>query len=481
MAKKINNLMKSKYFLPYQKDVIDDRAKYILIEKGRRTGYTYAISYKMVEDCVDQCEKKRTPTNWWFSSADETAGKEVIEYCRHWLSIAFNPVAVEIGQETLRVEDKDIQVLVVRFPNGAKICVLTSNPKAMRSKGGNVVLDEFAFHEHAREMWAAATPVTRWGGQFIVLSTHNGDGSIFYQQCDRARMQQALPASERFWSYHFCSLDTAISQGLVEKILRLRRAATQKEKDAFRKQCRDECLTQDDFDQEYMCIASSASAALLSYDLIDACMNVGADLEWNSFRPRLGPIYAGTDIGRTHDLTVTWPIEKIGDVFWTRAVLSYHDVKFRTQLNGIADLLRRSCAVREFIDGFGIGMQLAEDLTDLFGAIRVQSVQVNTTNLVLMASRALQMFEDRTIRIPNDAALREALHKPRKITGVSGSITIMLARDKSGHCDEFVALGLAALAAHAGGDCGPIREGSYAGTPCQAALVGAAGEGGIRW
>jgi phage FluMu gp28-like protein len=471
------------YWLPYQAALIDDRSKHVLIEKGRRTGFTYALSYKAVEDCVEQCEKKRPKTDWWISSADETAVKEFIEYVAFWLHEAFNKVAASIGEEKLRVEDRDIQVQVVRFPNGAKITALSSNPKALRSKGGNVVLDEFAFHEHAREMWAAAPPVTRWGGQFICLSTHNGDGTIFHGQCRRAEAEQdrRLPA-DRFWSYHFCSLDKAIGQGLVEKVLRLNRAATPEEKAAFRQQCRDECLTQEDFEQEYCCIASSASSALLSYELIDACMDEGADMEWNPLRARCGPVFAGTDIGRTHDLTDTWLLEKIGDVLWTRANQVLRNVRFRVQFETISGLLIVSAVARHLIDGFGIGMQIAEDLQKRFGELRVQSVQVSTTNLVLMATRVLAGFEDRTVRIPRDPALREALHRPRKIVGLAGTTTIMLARDAKGHCDEFIALGLAALAAHEGGECGPVREESCGYVPALASLVGAARtEGGFLW
>jgi len=477
-----NKTKRRQYFLPYQNRLIDDKSRHILVEKGRRTGFTYATSYKAVEDVMDQCErpKVRQKTDWWFSSADETAAKEFIEYVAFWVKDIFNIAAVSApATERLKVEDDYISVQTVRFPNGAKIVALASNPKAMRSKGGNAIIDEFAFHDHPRELWAAATKVPRWGGQFIMISTHNGEGSIFQQQCDRARKEAG--AASPFWSHHFCSLDTAISEGLVEKILRLDRPASVEEKAAFRQECRDECLTEEEFQQEYLCLASAASAALLSYDMIDACTDRQADLAWSPLRPKIGPNFAGTDVGRTHDLTVTWDLEQVGDVFWTREVLTYANMRFRHQFEGICGLYKRAAVVRANIDGFGIGMQLAEDLILQFGALRVQSVQVNMTNLVLMSTRVKSMCEDRTLRLPGDATVREALHKPRKIEGVGGT-RIKLARDAAGHCDEFVALGLAALAAHAGAECGPIREGSYAGLPCEAALVGApAGDGGIRW
>jgi phage FluMu gp28-like protein len=479
-----NGVNLATYFMPYQARLIRDCAKRVLVEKGRRTGFTYAVSYKIVEDLIDQCERprERPRCDWWFSSADETAAKEFIEYVAFWVREIFNVAAVTIGAETLRVSDKDIQVQVVRFPNGAKCTALASNPKAMRSKGGNLVLDEFAFHDDPRGMWAAASKVPKWGGQMIVISTHNGEGTVFHQQCQRARQEaDRLPPDRRLWSWHYCSLDTAIGDGLVEKIRRLERPATPEEKAAFRQECRDDCLTEEEFQQEYLCMPAAAAAALLPYEMIEACEDGAADFLWNPLRQRMGPNYAGTDVGRTHDLTVTWDLERAGDVLWTREILVLDNVKFRLQREAISGLYRRAAVAGANIDGFGIGMQLAEDLIDEFGALRIASVQVNTTNLVLMATRVKSLFEDRTIRIPRDPALREALHKPRKIEGLGGT-RIKLARDASGHCDEFVALGLAGLRAFAGGEVGPIREGSYAGRPCQGALVGAAAsEGGLRW
>ena len=56
MAAKTAQPNMAKYFLPYQARFIQDRAKHVLVEKGRRTGFTYATAYKAVEDCVAQCE-----------------------------------------------------------------------------------------------------------------------------------------------------------------------------------------------------------------------------------------------------------------------------------------------------------------------------------------------------------------------------------------------------------------------------------------
>ena len=136
-------------------------------EKSRRIGATYVQSYEDVRDCV----YKRVPAVW-FSSADESAAREYIDYCKQWATL-FNIAAKDLGEQVLDKE-KDIKAYVIQFSNGTKIHALSSNPKGFRSKGGKVVLDEFAFHNSPEELWKAARPCITWGYPLRILSTHNG-------------------------------------------------------------------------------------------------------------------------------------------------------------------------------------------------------------------------------------------------------------------------------------------------------------------
>ena len=68
--------MKDNYFMPYQQRWLDDKSKIKIWEKSRRIGATYVQSYEDVRDCVN----RKVPAVW-FSSADESAAKEYIDYC----------------------------------------------------------------------------------------------------------------------------------------------------------------------------------------------------------------------------------------------------------------------------------------------------------------------------------------------------------------------------------------------------------------
>jgi phage FluMu gp28-like protein len=61
----------------------------------------------------------------------------------------------------------------------------------------------------------------------------------------------------------------------------------------------------------------------------------------------------------------------------------------------------------------------------------------------------VRLFEDKLVRVPADAAVREGLHKVRKIVTAAGNVRFDARHDEDGHADEFWAL---ALAYHAADD-----------------------------
>ena len=97
---------KPSFFLPYQTRWLNDKTKIKIWEKSRRIGATYVQSYEDVVDCV----KKKVPAVW-FSSADESAAREYIFYCKQWANL-FNVVAKDLGEQVID-SDKDIKAYVL--------------------------------------------------------------------------------------------------------------------------------------------------------------------------------------------------------------------------------------------------------------------------------------------------------------------------------------------------------------------------------
>ena len=109
--------------------------------------------------------------------------------------------------------------------------------------------------------------------------------------------------------------------------------------------------------------------------------------------------------------------------------------------------MRRLC-----VDSTGIGAMLAERLRQRWGH-RVEPVHFTQAVKSELAMPLVRLFQEKLIRIPADAAVREDLHKVRKVVTASHNVRLDAARDADGHADRFWALALA----HHAADAEPVR------------------------
>jgi phage FluMu gp28-like protein len=98
-------------------------------------------------------------------------------------------------------------------------------------------------------------------------------------------------------------------------------------------------------------------------------------------------------------------------------------------------------------------MQMAEELQTKYGTWRVEPVTFSLPVKEDLAVRSKRVYEDSTIRIPDDRNLRGAIHAVRKIPTAAGNIRFDADRTEAGHADEFWAQALALLAGDNGGVC----------------------------
>lgn len=427
-----NHQDKEDFFLPYQQRWIEDEAPIKIWEKSRRIGATYVQSYEDVRDCV----YKKVPAVW-FSSADESAAKEYIGYCEQWVKLFH--VAFKNYGEVVIDSEKDIKALVIEFSNGTKIHALSSNPKGFRSKGGKVVLDEFAFHNSAVDLWKAARPCITWGFPLRILSTHNGQSCLYYKFID-----QVLKGKLK-WSHHKTSIQLAVEEGLVDKILQ--RKTTKDEQLAWIENERENCFDEYTWMQEYCCIAIDEACAFLPYDLIATC-------EKDDILRKLEEIqhdmFVGVDIGRRKDLTVIWVLEKLENIKYTRMVIELSKMPFHSQEEILFEILKHKSFRRDCQDETGIGMQMTENAQRKFGQYRVEGITFTNKVKEELAYNLRREFEDKTVFIPKQHEIREDLHSVRRVTTTAGNIRFDADRSDNGHADRFWALALALHACSGG-------------------------------
>lgn len=420
--------MSYKHFLPYQIRWLQDESKIKIWEKSRRIGATYVQAFEDVQDCIN----KKVPAVW-FSSADESAAKEYIDYCEFWVKY-FHAIAKSRG-EVIIDSDKDIKALVIEFSNGTKIHALSSNPKGFRSKGGKVVLDEFAFHNNPDELWKAARPCITWGFPLRILSTHNGQNCLYYKFIDQ------VEKGTLDWKHHKTPIQVAVAEGLVDKING--KKTTKEEQEAWIKNEKDNCFNEYTWLQEYCCVAVDEACAFLPYDLITTCE---LDDILKPLKEVKNDLFVGVDIGRKKDLTVIWVLEQIENILYTRAVIELEKMPFAQQEEILHEVLSHRFMRRDCQDSTGLGMQMAENAQVKFGKYRVEPITFTNKTKEELAYTLRTHFENRTVFIPKRHEIREDLHSIRKITTTSGNIRFDADRSDNGHADRFWALALALYA-----------------------------------
>ncbi|MCG3131358.1 MAG: hypothetical protein FLDDKLPJ_02149 [Phycisphaerae bacterium] len=353
--------------------------------------------------------------------------------------------------------------LEVTLPGGVRIIGLPANPATARGFSGDVLLDEFAMHGDDRAIWAALFPtLLRGEGELDVASTPKGRGNVFHE----------LSFNEAF-GRSIVTLPQAVAQGLEADVEAVRRAMGDEEL----------------FRQEFLCEFLDESTAFLTYDQIRGCQSescrpaasvealaeiaasdgvaarhagVEAGRDW----------FAGVDVGRKHDLTVIWVLQRSGGPgcgpvsdsataaasdarrYVTVGLIELSRAPFTRQWDALAGLLRLGRLRRCVIDAGGIGMALAEEAERVFGSGRVEAVTFTAPFKSAVAIALRREVEARRLVIPaNDRVLHDWRSVERDVTPI-GHLKLTAPRGASGHADRFWA---AALALHAAGQA-PVEK-----------------------
>jgi phage FluMu gp28-like protein len=427
---------RNKVFLPYQQRWIDDHSRLKLMEKSRQIGISWGTAYGAVE----RTAPKEAQHDQWVSSRDDIQARLFLEDCKRFAGL-LDAAAKDLG--LMLLDDGKTSAYVLRFANGKRIHSMSSNPDAQAGKKGGRVLDEFALHPNPRLLYSIAYPGITWGGELEIISTHRG-GANFFNELVQDIKQRGNPKG---FSLHTVSLQDALDQGFLYKL----QAALPKNDE---RQVMDEadyfnfiktgCASEEQFMQEYMCIPANDEAAFLTYDMIAACEYVAAE-NWQEIVGN--ELYLGVDVGRVHDFTVMWLLERVSGLFFTRKIVVMQNKSFSEQEAELYALLDDPRVKRCCIDDSGLGMQFAERAQKKYGQYRVEGVRFTGPVKEELAYPVRAAFEDKAIKIPRDDKIRADLRGIRKTTTAAGNIRFEADSGPGGHSDRFWALGLAIHAA----------------------------------
>jgi phage FluMu gp28-like protein len=430
---------KGAIMLPYQARWVRDGARLKLIEKSRQIGLSWATAYAAVQRTALTTAR----FDQWVSSRDDIQAQLFLEDCKFWagnLSIA----ADDLGEQVLDPRDRQT-AYVLRFASGRRINSMSSNPNAQAGKRGGRILDEFALHPDPRKLWTIAYPGITWGGSMELISTHRGSANFFNQLVREIREQ----GNPKKISLHTVTLQDALDQGFLWKLQQTLPPDDEKQamdEAAYFDFVRSGAADEESFQQEYMCRPADDDAAFLEYDLI-ARAEYAQGVDWQTIES--GTLYAGIDIGRKKDLTVLWLLEKLGDVFYTREVITLHNMSKPDQEAVIWPWVERVLASggRVAQDYTGLGIGWGDDAQRRFGKYRYECVSFTAQTKEALAYPVRGTMEDRRLRIPHDGKIRADLRSVTKQVTGAGNIRFTAERTPDGHADRFWALALAIHAA----------------------------------
>lgn len=419
-------------FLPYQRRWLEDQSRFKIGMFTRRGGKTFGACGEIADDCF-RAEIENRRARWTILSRSEATAKEAMEDALKPIVRGFWAVYNELARaeepefgegEFYSPElDATYKTHEVRFPGGSRITALSASPDAARGFGGNLLLDEFAFHRDSRRIWGSAFPVAARGGHKIrVISTPNGKGNKFYE---------LMTARDNDWSKHHVDIYEAVEQGLEVDV------------DELRKGMADEDAWAQEFELQWL----DAASAWLDYDLIASCESAAAGYPGKYDG---GPCYVGVDIAVRNDLFVIWVLERQGERLVTREVIAEKRITFAEQDRLLDDVFDRYDVLRVAIDQTGMGEKPVEDAIRRYGPGRVDGVLFTGPRKLDMATALKERMQDRLVDLPaGDPKLRADLHAVQSRVGPTGIRRLVADGDTDGHADRFWALSLAVSAASA--------------------------------
>lgn len=429
--------------LPYQQRWIEDASPFKVMEKGRRTGVTWAEAADDV--LIAAADKAAGGQNVYYIGTDKEMTEEYIDAVALWAR-AFNYAAgaLEEGLWDEDEDDKHIKTYTVRFPaSGHRIVALAARPRKLRGRQGVLVGDEAAFMDDLPGLLKSAMAFLIWGGKVRIISTHDGDDNPFNDLLGEIR------ARKRKGSIHRVTFRDAVEQGLYRRVC-LRLGKDWSAADEQRWVDEVYAFYGDDADEELDCIPSAGSGVYLATGLIERRMidapvlrlayrNEFAERDDHSrwrecqdwiddqLQPLIGALNAdlqhvfGEDFGRSGDLTVLAPAAiEPGLIRRAPFLVELRNVPFRQQEQIVFHLLDR---LPKFtagaFDARGNGQQLAEVVWQRYGTQRIERVMLSEPWYREHMPGFKSAFEDGLIAIPRDADVRQDLRDFKTVKGVT--------------------------------------------------------------
>ena len=451
-------------FFTWQKPVFLDRTTGVqILFCSRQIGKSFVLAAWAVDRLLEQLQKPENHS-WLItvlSNSRDNGGEFALKV--HEVANKFGQaVDIESNADELNSRSdvsEDVKFELMRFEiritvNGkvGRIKILAANPRTARGFSGDLILDEFAFHQDSSAIWEAAEPILSRNPEFLcrIASTANGKHNMFYQMVTSGTFATVkVPRS------------LAYAQGLPIYDLKTREKIAPD-------QARAKALDKRAYDQNYECKFTDELGALLTSALIDnaEAENVGVicEQDWSytaleRCRYAEGDLFVGVDVGRTRDLTVISVGELKDDCLFIRAILRINNMRLPQQQIRLMQVIRLPKFRKCNIDMTGLGLGLCEYAQDEWNTYQIEGVHFSQTVPLsdprarsireegrkqesvaiteLMGVALMGRYESKRIKHCADVELRNDLLKPERVVTPTGRVRVAAVRSIEDHADHF--------------------------------------------
>jgi len=458
----------------YQIRYLNDGSFFIHIDKSRQTGFSYIYAGRS----LSKSHLQTFHTSIFISINQEEANEKII-YARG----LFESLPVSIKKKNIVDNKHSLEFEDYAGRKKSRTRIISHAQREPRGKGGNVdvYLDEAAHYTWGDEIYVAAVPIiTRGTGTLTIGSSPLGKKGIHFDIIDNDQYQ-------RIYSYHrvyWWNCRDFVKKGKFKEA-RLKALAMSTEERVVTygsEKIIGVFISMDieQFQQEYELLHIDESVSFFPIDLINSCVyevvidniflmedeyskklsfpiqekypkivfelyNEMEDLQLAIRDGKVeGSLYGGYDVGRkkhSGEFSIIEELDTDPPIQIVRHLKSFRNKKFRFQKEYLKRCLDTFPDLKMKIDSGGIGMDMAEELSDY--SWRVDPIDFTNPWKEEVCSDTRIRLEDQALALPNVKDVKNQIHSIKRKVTESGKFIFDAEKNRSHHGDKFWSIAMA--------------------------------------
>lgn len=416
---------------PWQIKWMKDSSTWKIALKARQIGYSEVCVLVAILHCL------KFPNHNYFlvSTRTKSAQRQLLDRARN----RFIPTMMKTDMKQL-LQGTSINKKEIVFPNNSRLIACSNEAERLRGEDkASFLFDEAATYAKRilQSLKKSVFPIVRAGtnphGKIQLISTPKPEENLF-----KKIWEDELSYPD--WSRHQTDIKAACQ--------------SKEYYESDWKKFRNQCASEDEWKQEYMCQFLKSSGGYFDFDKIT---ELDQEPGWSQQEN-----YIGIDIGGQNDYTALAVLNKNGSQYHCSAVYRMRDVDYEKQTELIKQLIKKHDPFKGCIDQ-SMHRDLTERITKEFPQMKGQQANrkhnveytqrlrdlIDHENIFFNLNNLYTYHEDGFVEDRSKYLARD-LGKVQKKQTPSGKVKFDAPRDDSGHADSYSALVHAVMAAEKG-------------------------------